>query len=77
MEKDFLQKEAKKAMSPNNKGQKVQNVVKAKNPPNFDKMHRDFEEALERKRKENKTTDIKEFRFSSVAKDSVSKLKPD
>ena len=38
-------------MSPDNKGHKTQNVVKVKNPPNFNKMHKDFEEALERKRK--------------------------
>ena len=64
-------------MSPNSKGFKTQSVVKVKDPPNFNKMHRDLEEALERKRKENKTTDIKEFRFSSVAKDNISKIKPD
>jgi L-fucose mutarotase/ribose pyranase (RbsD/FucU family) len=75
MERDFLQKEAKKATSPNNKSRQTQSVMKARDPPNFDKLHKNFEEALERKRKENKTTEIKEFKFYSTTKDGLSKIK--
>jgi hypothetical protein len=42
MEKDYLQKEAKKAMSPQSKGHKTQSVAKVKNPPDFDKIHKNF-----------------------------------
>jgi hypothetical protein len=33
-------------------------------PPDFQKLHREFEEGLERKRKENKTTQPQEFNFA-------------
>jgi hypothetical protein len=56
MEKDFLQKEAKKALSPQNQSRQTQSVMKVRDPPNFEKLHKNFEEAMERKRKENKAT---------------------
>jgi len=43
MEKDFLQKEAKKAVSPENKGRQTQSVIKVRDPPDFDKLHKNFE----------------------------------
>ena len=43
MEKDFLQKEAKKAMSPETKGRQTKSMMKVRDPPDFEKMHKNFE----------------------------------
>ena len=51
MEKDYLEKEAQKAISPSNKVRQAQSMAKVRNPPDFSKIHKNFEEALERKRK--------------------------
>ena len=40
MEKDFLEKEAKKAISPDKKGKKAQSVMKVRDPPDFQKIHK-------------------------------------
>jgi hypothetical protein len=43
---------------------------RVKQPPDFDRLHRQFEEALERKRKQNKTTEVCQFNFSSLPRDN-------
>lgn len=64
MERDYQQKIAKDAQKSTDKGKSLE-IVKEKGaqeprfykkPPNFDEIHRKFEEGLKRKRKENKVT---------------------
>lgn len=40
MEKDYLEKEAQKAMSPHNKGRQTQSMAKVRQPPDFNKLHK-------------------------------------
>ena len=42
MEKDNLQKEANKAISPDKKGRQTQSVMKVRDPPDFSKIHKNF-----------------------------------
>lgn len=57
MQKDYLEKEAKKAIQQQTKLKRpASSNQRTKPPPDFDRLHRDFEEALERKRKQNKKT---------------------
>ena len=59
MEKDFLEKEAKKAQAQTQAAKRSASAQpKVKPPPDFSKMHKNFEEAMERKRKQHKTTQV-------------------
>lgn len=65
MERDYQQKLAKEAMAEQKK-EKVQpsTTFVYRDPPDFDRLHREFEEGMERKRKQNKTTKPEEFNFN-------------
>lgn len=75
MEKDFLEKQAKKVFEQQSSKRPASSQGRVKQPPNFDRLHKEFQLALERKRKENKTTEICEFKFSSNIK-QTSKIIP-
>ena len=78
MERDYQEKLAKKSLMEEEKRKRPDSLKVYKKPPNFDKIHKEFDEAMERKRKENKTTQPQEFNFgqsrpkSAVNKNNVS-----
>lgn len=46
MEKDFQEKQARKNFESSKKNERPQSVIKAKEPPNFEILHKQFESAL-------------------------------
>lgn len=51
MEKDFQQKLVRKNMEATKKNERPHSAIKAKEPPNFQLLHKQFQLGLERKRK--------------------------
>ena len=65
MERDYQQKVAQNAIAEDSKNKKSpEKHFVYRDPPDFNRLHREFEEGMERKRKQNKTTKPREFNFS-------------